>query len=196
MRGVTFQPVQEAGRSDGFDKRDRYTLSDIRRAIVDGPSAFADADMLPLPCHPENISIGYALRSGEELVPVSGLVPREVLLEGSDNSITFEKNAALREAFLRAFSLDSVSDRCADNLAELLCCLPRVEAPDLSYRDVFRVVIMSFMDANDFCIASVKRACVHFVTPDGKIYPFDTYNLFYRDSAVSDGSRGGSRSAN
>ena len=111
---------------------------------------------------------------------MSGLIPREVLLEGSGNSITFEKNAALREAFLAAFSLDSVAEKSADNLKALLCCLPRVEAPELTYRDVFRIVIMSFMDANDFCIASVKRACVHFVTPDGKIYPFDTYNLFYR----------------
>ncbi len=181
VRGVTFQPVQEAGRSDGFGKADRFTLSDIRRAIVDGDNPFGDADLLPLPCHPENISIGYALRRGESLVPVSGLIPREVLLEGSGNSITFEKNAALRRAFLEAYSLDAVSDAAPERLEALLCCLPRVEAQDLDYGDVFRIVIMSFMDAYDFCIASVKRACVHFVTPDGRIYPFDTYNLFYRD---------------
>jgi uncharacterized radical SAM superfamily Fe-S cluster-containing enzyme len=66
----------------------------------------------------------------------------------------------------------------------LLCCLPRIDAPELTYENVFRIVIMSFMDAYDFCIASVKRSCVHFVTPDGKIYPFDTYNLFYRDRQV------------
>jgi uncharacterized radical SAM superfamily Fe-S cluster-containing enzyme len=27
----------------------------------------------------------------------------------------------------------------------------------------------------------VKRSCVHIVHPDGRIIPFDTYNIFYRD---------------
>jgi 7,8-dihydro-6-hydroxymethylpterin dimethyltransferase len=27
----------------------------------------------------------------------------------------------------------------------------------------------------------VKRSCIHFVTPERKIIPFDTYNLFYRE---------------
>jgi uncharacterized radical SAM superfamily Fe-S cluster-containing enzyme len=184
VRGITFQPVQDAGRSEQFGKADRYTLSDIRRAIVDGDNPFTDADMLPLPCHPENISIGYALRNQSELIPVSGIIPREVLLEGSGNSITFEKDEVLGRAFLRAFSLDACSDSAGEKLQALLCCLPRIDAPELTYENVFRIVIMSFMDAYDFCIASVKRSCVHFVTPDGKIYPFDTYNLFYRDRQV------------
>lgn len=181
VRGITFQPIQEAGRSEDFGKTDRFTLSDIRRNIVDGDNPFTDADMLPLPCHPENICIGYALRSGEELVPVSGLMPKEMLLQGSGNSITFEKDEELREAFHKAFSLDACSEAAGEKLQALLCCLPKVQAPELQYENVFRIVIMSFMDAYDFCISSVKRSCVHFVTPDGKIYPFDTYNLFYRD---------------
>src|SRR5437868_9370991 len=35
VRGVTFQPVQDAGRNENFDaKHDRVLLSDIRRAII------------------------------------------------------------------------------------------------------------------------------------------------------------------
>ena len=30
----------------------------------------------------------------------------------------------------------------------------------------------------------MKRSCVHFVTPEGKIIPFDTYNLLYRDGRI------------
>jgi uncharacterized radical SAM superfamily Fe-S cluster-containing enzyme len=30
-------------------------------------------------------------------------------------------------------------------------------------------------------VRSVKKTCVHIVHPDGRIIPFDTYNLFYRD---------------
>jgi uncharacterized radical SAM superfamily Fe-S cluster-containing enzyme len=31
----------------------------------------------------------------------------------------------------------------------------------------------------------VKRSCIHFVTPNGQIIPFDTYNLFYRDGRIN-----------
>jgi uncharacterized radical SAM superfamily Fe-S cluster-containing enzyme len=27
----------------------------------------------------------------------------------------------------------------------------------------------------------VKKSCVHIAQPDGKLIPFDTFNLFYRD---------------
>lgn len=30
-------------------------------------------------------------------------------------------------------------------------------------------------------VSSVKKTCVHKVHPDGRLIPFDTYNLFYRD---------------
>jgi uncharacterized radical SAM superfamily Fe-S cluster-containing enzyme len=28
---------------------------------------------------------------------------------------------------------------------------------------------------------SIKKTCVHIVHPDGRIIPFDTFNMFYRD---------------
>jgi len=44
------------------------------------------------------------------------------------------------------------------------------------------VIIMQFLDAHNFDVRSVKKTCVHIVHPkDGRIIPFDTYNLFYRD---------------
>jgi uncharacterized radical SAM superfamily Fe-S cluster-containing enzyme len=55
-------------------------------------------------------------------------------------------------------------------------------APEgLDYRNVFRVLIMDFIDAESFDLRSVKKSCVHIAQPDGTIVPFDTYNLFYRD---------------
>ena len=46
------------------------------------------------------------------------------------------------------------------------------------------MAISEFLDAHNFCISRVKRSCVHFLTPEGQIVPFDTYNLFYRDDAA------------
>jgi hypothetical protein len=51
----------------------------------------------------------------------------------------------------------------------------------LTYENIFRVIIMQFLDAHSFDVRSVKKTCVHIVHPDGRLIPFDTYNLFYRD---------------
>ena len=32
----------------------------------------------------------------------------------------------------------------------------------------------------------MKRSCIHFVTPNGQIIPFDTYNLFYRNGRIDE----------
>ncbi len=51
----------------------------------------------------------------------------------------------------------------------------------IGYDNIFRVIIMQFLDAHNFDVRSVKKTCVHIAHPDGRIIPFDTYNLFYRD---------------
>jgi uncharacterized radical SAM superfamily Fe-S cluster-containing enzyme len=44
---------------------------------------------------------------------------------------------------------------------------------------------VQFLDKYNFCVGTVKRSCIHFVTPDKKIIPFDTYNLFYRNGLAA-----------
>jgi len=182
VRGVTFQPVQDAGRNVGFDKnRDRVLLTDIRREI--GRSGVFDAsDVIPLPCNPDAIAIGYGLRDGTTVTPITRLIPKEELLSSVPNTIPFERYPELKNRLFDLLSLASSGERTKGVLGDLLCCLPQVEVPaDLGYDKIFRVVIVQFLDRFNFCIAAVKRSCIHFVTPQGKIIPFDTYNLFYRN---------------
>ena len=54
----------------------------------------------------------------------------------------------------------------------------------LTYDNVFRVSVVEFLDPQNFCVAAVKRSYVHFVTPEGQIIPFDTYNLLYRNGDI------------
>jgi len=189
VRGITFQPVQDAGRNEGFAKSQRITLSDIRRRIVEDSGVFGPRDMVPLPCNPESISIGYGLRNGRNVLPVTSLVPREEFVAITPNTISFEKQPVLKEKFIELFSLSSGANNAPARLAEFLCCLPKAEVPaGLTYENVFRVTIVQFMDRFNFCLGGVKRSCIHFVTPNGQIIPFDTYNLFYRDGRI-DGIR-------
>ena len=182
VRGVTFQPVQDAGRNDGFDpRRNRIVLSEIRRAVIDQWGVFGDDDLIPLPCNPEAISIGYGIRVGARVEPLTHLFPQEVLVQAAPNSVTFEGNPEMRRLLVELLSLSCAGQQSANVLREVLCCLPLVEVPaEIGYDRIFRVTVVSFLDRFNFCLAGVKRSCIHFVTADDRIIPFDTYNLFHR----------------
>ncbi len=190
VRGVTFQPVQDAGRNENFDpRRDRITLADIRRRIVEDSGVFGERDMIPLPCNPSGITIGYGVRNGRDVAPVTSLVASDEFLSDIPNAISFEKYPELQKRIFDLFSLSTGPNTAAERVAALLCCLPSVPVPQgLSYDNIFRVTVIEFMDAHNFCVGNVKRSCVHFVTPNGQIIPFDTYNLFYRNGKI-DGIR-------
>jgi 7,8-dihydro-6-hydroxymethylpterin dimethyltransferase len=183
VRGVTFQPVQDAGRNEHFDANsNRVLLTQIRREV--GKSGvFETEDMIPLPCNPDQISIGYALRDGEEVTPLTRLLPPEVIISGP-NTISYEAYPELRSKILDLLSLATAQANTEEKLAGLLCCLPQAMVPEeLTYANSFRVVILQFLDRYNFDLGTVKRSCVHFVTDSGQIIPFDTYNTFYRDGA-------------
>jgi len=192
VRGVSFQPVQDAGRNENFDPaRDRVTLTDIRRRIVEDSGVFGPRDMIPLPCNPSAITIGYGLRNGRKVAPVTAAIDASDLLAEIPNAITFEKYPELQRRIFELFSLSTGPDCAIERISALLCCLPEVPVPQgLTYENVFRVSVIEFLDAHNFCLAGVKRSCVHFVTPAGKIVPFDTYNLFYRDGRIDAIRRG------
>jgi len=183
VRGVTFQPVQDAGRNQGFDaKANRMLLSQIRREVVKA-GVFGAEDMIPLPCNPDQICIGYGLRDGRNVTPITSLLPRELILNGP-NTISYEAYPALRQGVLDLLSLATTQCNTEEKLAGVLCCLPQALVPsDLGYANSFRVVILQFLDRYNFDLATVKRSCVHFVTPERQIIPFDTYNTFYRAGA-------------
>ena len=183
VRGITFQPIQDAGRNVGFDKNtDRMLLTDIRREIGQRSGVFNEEDIILLPCNPDEIAIGYGLRDGTNVTPITRFIPKEEILAASPNTISFEKYPELRRRVFDLMSLSVTGEATKSVLGDLLCCLPQVEVPeDLGYDKVFRVVIVQFLDRFNFCIGAVKRSCIHFVTPQGKIIPFDTYNLFYRE---------------
>ena len=192
VRGVTFQPVQDTGRNEGFDaRRDRIVLSEIRRRIIDSGGPFGEADIIPLPCNPESIAIGYALRNGRKIAPVTSFLPKEEVVSALPNAITFEKYPDLHARMFEFFSLSTAPECTPERLEALLCCLPEAPVPDgIGYENLFRIAIVEFMDAHNFCLGRVKRSCVHFVDPDRGIIPFETYNLFYRDGRI-DGIRAG-----
>ncbi len=52
---------------------------------------------------------------------------------------------------------------------------------DLGYENIFRLMIVQFLDRRDLTVTNAKKSCVHFARADGSLVPFDTFNVFYRD---------------
>lgn len=183
VRGVTFQPVQHAGRAEGYEPAsERLTLSEVRAGLLAQSTRFAPEDIVPVPCHPDCLAMAYGLKLGERWLPLTQWLDPGRLLALQPNSIVYEQDPQLRGLVLEAFSTSHSPESAAGSLRQLLCCLPEVAVPDtLSYANIFRVLIVQFLDAHNFDVRSVKQSCIHIVHPDGRIIPFDTYNLFYRD---------------
>jgi hypothetical protein len=263
VRGVTFQPIQDAGRleswipnanpqetnghaddheetchsdrsperSDGEWRNllshsgtgkfvrnfnpatDRLTLTEVRRKILEQTTVFRPEDVIPVPCHPDSLAMAYALKLNGKVIPLTSMIPPEVLINGAANTILYEQDPTVRTNLFKLFATNHSPRSGAGTLRELLCCLPKVWLPNqapaditkschserspersdgesrnllsssmpLSYDNIFRIIIMQFIDAHSFDVRSVKKTCVHIVHPDGRLIPFDTYNLFYRD---------------
>jgi hypothetical protein len=183
VRGVTFQPVQAAGRLEGFaPATDRLTLTEVRRRLLEQTSVFQPGDLLPVPCHPDSLAMAYALKIAGRVVPLTGLIDPRILIEGGRNTIVYEQDEAVREGVFKLFATNHSPSSGVNTLRDLLCCLPQVQVPqEMGYQNLFRIIIMQFIDAYSFDVRSVKKTCVHIVHPDGRLIPFDTYNLFYRD---------------
>ncbi len=182
VRGVTLQPTQIAGRLDNFDATtDRITLTEVRRRILEQTDVFNADDLIPVPCNPDALVMGYALKLAGNVLPLTRYINPADLLDNSRNTIVYEQDHQLRDKMINLFSTGNSVQGAAEKMHSLLCCLPQVHAPSLTYNNLFRVIIMQFIDAYNFDVRTIKKSCVHIVNKDYKIIPFETMNIFYRD---------------
>ncbi len=182
VRGVTFQPTQIAGRLDNFNpETDRMTLTEVRRNIMEQTDIFTSDDLLPVPCNPDALVMGYALKLDGEVFPLTRYINPNDLLDNSKNTIIYEQDEQLHGKMIELFSTGNSVEVAEENLKSIMCCLPNIDAPNLGYDNLFRIIIMQFIDAYNFDVRAIKKSCVHIVDKDNKIIPFETMNLFYRD---------------
>jgi len=186
VRGVTSQPIQVAGRLEQFDTQtDRYTLTEVRRAILQQSPHFKPEDIIPVPCHPDSLAMAYALKLNGKVIPLTGAVAPDDFVKMMPNSVLYEQNEELKRKTFELFSTSHSPQSAANAFKQLLCCLPMIPVPEgINYDNVFRVMIVQFLDPFNFDVRSVKRSCIHIVHPDGRIIPFDTFNMFYRQGSA------------
>jgi uncharacterized radical SAM superfamily Fe-S cluster-containing enzyme len=190
VRGITFQPITNVGRHDDFNAMDRTTVPDVIRAIDEQTDGmFRKTDFVPLPCHSDCISMTYAYIKGKKVKPLPRYIDVKAYLDVIGNQINFrvdDMKSVVGEALMRLWSA-SMPLSTVNALRDFSCCLPvapqalsQSEHASVLYENMFRIVIIAFMDAWNFDVRSAKKCCVHHVLPDGKIVPFCSYNTLHR----------------
>jgi len=158
VRGVTFQPMFRSGRThiDLHAPTRRLNAADIQLALIDqSDGLLTERDFTPLPCGDPNChTIGYLLRRGETVLPVSKFVDFSQV-----------------QGFLK--------DRVDFNIHDLAKCgcesepLGRIlKSLEIGPDHVFRLFIKPFMDVWTYDQDRIDRCCVHVVGQGGKLESF------------------------
>lgn len=187
VRGVNFQPVAFFGRGPAEDVKNRVTLSGIRREIEHQTGGlFKREDIIPLPCDPDRVAVTYAVKNGDGFVPITAKIKVEGYLELIDNTMDFRAEDLVKNAIARSVTKGIGCD-CIRLMDEVTAILPEGyvkwsarERADFINTNTFRITVSSFVDRYNFDATSIKRECVHIITPDLQRIPFSAYNMRYR----------------
>lgn len=187
VRGVNFQPVAYFGRVPSANVKNRVTLSGIRREIErQSRGVFRADDIVPLPCDVDRVAVSYAIKAGDEYVPVMRKVRLDGYLELIDNTMDFRAEDLVRNAVKSAVTRGTGCDclRLKDEIAQVLpdgyLTWPSEKRAEYIDTNTFRITISSFVDRYNFDAKSIRKECVHVITPDLRRIPFSAYNLVHR----------------
>ncbi len=192
IRGVNFQPMVYAGRfkENEIDQLNRVTNTEIMALIEQQTEGlFKKTDFMPLPCsHPSQIALTYAYIKGKKVKPIPRFIDLKPYLEQFSNTIFIDPRPIYKEAIRGLWSVGS-SFSSAKTLYDFscVCGLPikkefysKQGRAKIADENAFRIILIQFQDKYNWDMKVAKKCCIGFAQPDGKVIPFDTYNVLYR----------------
>lgn len=188
IRGVNFQPIAFFGRLTNVKKENRITLTGIMAKIEQQTNGMIKQDdFIPLPCDVDRVAVTYLYRDQAEFVPLTRDLDLKNYLPVIRNTFRFNPEEFLKDLAQNAVSKD---EKCCDYLGALKHfkkIIPKnyflkSESEKMKFisENTFRISITSFVDAYNFDMKSMKKECVHIITPDLKKMPFSSYNMIHR----------------
>jgi len=189
VRGVNFQPLAFFGRLNRGQSEDRMTLTEILElAETQTDGLVRMSDFIPLPCNVERVAITYFYRSKGTFTPITRNVDLKKFLPLIKNTFAFDADDFIEDTHRMLMASSSACD-CMKNL---LCGLRPIIPESYEHSDeeakvryvnenTFRISVSSFVDAYNFDTKSMKKECVHILTPDLRRIPFSAYNMLYRE---------------
>lgn len=189
IRGVNFQPLAYFGRLKENEKTDdRITLTGVINNIEKQTNGMIKkSDFISLPCDVDRVAITYLYRQGKEFIPIVRGINAKEYLPVIRNTFKFSPEDFLKDLTESVFSKEGSCCSLLDFLGKLKPIIPagfflKSKAEKMEYvsENTFRISISSFVDAYNFDLKSIKKECVHIITPDLKKIPFSAYNMLYR----------------
>ncbi len=190
VRGVTFQLATYCGRHlDPGDLERRATMPDVVKGIAAQTDGLVAAnDFYPLPCaHPNCHLMAYLYRGGARPVPITRLLDVKKHLPLVANSMVWSPARArdLVQQYLQgAGGCGCGPGGCGPTDPDLDAFTVKALTEQLNGKDVFRIVLVAFLDAHTFDTRRVMKCCIAHLLPSGHMVPFCAYNTLYRDGHV------------
>jgi hypothetical protein len=181
IRGVNFQPVAYAGRRpEESPPTNRTTLTGVMARIEQQTAGLIQfADFVPLPCDVDRVAVNFLYKINGAYQPIMRGVDFRKHLPQIRNTFNFRVEEFLQEG---------VSSIACCGLADLLKFIPpqflqksKSERVEYINENLFRLSIVSFVDAYNFDLKSMQKECVHVITPDLRKIPFSAYNMIHRE---------------
>ena len=188
--GVSYQPVTFCGRyQNNPDALHRITLPDVLHGLeAQTGGMFRVSDFFPVPCpHPTCSACTYALKHGDQVLPITRLVNVEDYLDFITNRTVVDFSREMKSALESLWSMATIMGAEKTNNA-LTCATCNLSLPSLDDFDslkelFFMVQVHGFMDQYSFDLKRLMKCCVHQLLPDGRAIPFCAYNnLGYRQN--------------
>lgn len=173
-------------------KEDWYPVPTVT-ALTHFIEAMIGKSKYELSAHPHCGMATYLFKDGSKIIPITRFVDVDGLMEYLDESAKEIQNG--KSKYLvgtkMLFKIGSFIDKNKQpkglNLSKILYNILRkkdyVALGQLHHKSMF-VGMMAFMDLYNYDIERVKRCCIHYAVPDGRILPFCTFNVipqWYRD---------------
>ena len=185
IRGINFQPICFSGRLKNSNTENRITITGILNEIEKQMKGkILKTDFIPLPCNVDRVAINYMFRSGKEFIPLVRFIDIKKYIPIINNTFNFDADDIINKFKKNPFCCGC---SCMNFLNDIRKVIPK--GFDNSSRDkkirhvnenTFRISVTSFVDAYNFDIKSMKKECVHIITPDLKKIPFSAYNMLHR----------------
>ena len=189
IRGINFQPVALFGRFGDVNSKNRITITGIISDIAKQTKGLIKKeDFIQLPCNVDRVAFTYFYRTGEEFIPLTRSLDAKKYLPFIRNTFKFDPEDFLKDLTKNAFGSVGACCNYLGFLKDIKKIVPKnyfskSESEKIEYvsTNTFRISITSFVDAYNFDIKSMKKECVHIITPELKKIPFSAYNILYRN---------------
>lgn len=190
IRGINFQPIAFFGRYaiNNSDQLNRPTITGIMKKIEEQTTGMIKrTDFIPLPCNVDRVAITYLFKTKEGFIPLTRKLDIKNYLPAIRNTFKFDPDDFLKDLTKNLFNFSCNCGSYLGLLKQIKNLVPKnyflkSEAEKSKYigENTFRISITSFLDAYNFDLKSMKKECVHIITPDLKKIPFSSYNILHR----------------